>query len=236
MTLGASFPGTCSYGSGFLVDAVGRLLRPGGDGLSERLISSADFSTGTLVADIGCGGGESLLRLASRGCEVLGVDIAADALVAARQVTDGARVLCASGMALPLREDSVGGVIAECSLSLMPNRRAALAEWTRVLRPGAVLAISDVFARHPQGSDQDVSGVTGQDTLIREIYSVGLKVVSFEDFSDVLKVWVASFVFHYGSLDSLWDGACGLSAETARRTAPGYFLMVARKPAGGCDV
>ena len=236
MTLASSFSETGLYGSGLLVDATGESLRPGGLELSKRLISTANFSSGELVVDIGCGRGTSLAQLLSRDCAVLGVDMAADALTATRQAICGVRVVCARGTELPLRTASVGGILAECSLSLMSSRRAALAEWARVLRPGAVLAIGDVFARHPQGSDEAVAGIAGQKTLIRELSSVGLSVLCFEDCSDVLKSWIARFIFRHGTLDSLWNGACGLSAEKARRAAIGYFLTIARKSAGGCDV
>lgn len=236
MTQASSFSETGLYGSGLLIDAAGESLRPGGTELSEKLISTANFPSGELVVDIGCGRGTSLARLLSRDCAVLGVDMAADALAAARQAICGVRVVRACGTELPLRTASVGGILAECSLSLMSSRRTALAEWARVLRPGAVLAIGDVFARHPLGNDEGVAGIAGQKTLIRELSSVGLSVLCFEDCSDVLKPWVARFIFCHGTLDSLWTGACGLSAETVRRAAIGYFLTIARRSTGGCDV
>lgn len=217
------------YGSGLLADIGGEALRPGGTELSESLIAAAGFAHGEVVLDIGCGRGTSLTRLAARGCLALGVDIAPEAVAIAQRT---ARVLRASGAELPLADACADGVLAECSLSLMPHRRRVLAEWARVMRPGAALALSDVFARVP--AERSERGLADSATLADEIAGAGLALSLFEDCSEVLKPWVARFVFRYGSLEALWNGACGLSAESARRAAPGYFLLVAYKQAGGC--
>lgn len=214
------------YGSGLITDAAGEPLRPGGLALTETLLDRAGFALGDRVADIGCGQGASVALMARRGLRGIGLDRDAGALAVARR--RGIPVLRAGGDALPFADGALDGVLSECSLSVMPDRAAALAGWVLALRPAGRLALSDVYARRPEGC----SALPGRDALLRAMAAAGLEVLSFEDRSDVLPGWAARFIFHYGSLAALWGGACGLTAETARRAAPGYGLLVARKADG----
>ncbi len=42
-------------------------------------------------------------------------------------------------------------LFAECSLSLLGAAEPAVAEFRRVLRPGGLLVVSDLYARRPEG-------------------------------------------------------------------------------------
>src|SRR5208282_1419262 len=61
------------YGCGFIRDAEGAPLRPGGLALTETLLDFAGFRPGDTVADIGCGLGASIRLMNRRGIEAIGV-------------------------------------------------------------------------------------------------------------------------------------------------------------------
>jgi SAM-dependent methyltransferase len=203
-------------GSGRLVDGDGVALRPGDAALTRGLAALAGFRAGDRVADIGCGRGISAALLRAEGIDVIGVD--RDATVVAEA---GGSALVADATALPFADATLDGVLAECVLSLL-DRPLALTEWARVLRPGAALALADLYARAEPGAFASAAEITGR------LADAGLVVEHHEDRSGLLASFVGRFVFAHGSLAALW-GDC-VSAEAARRARPGYGLWIARKP------
>jgi arsenite methyltransferase len=128
-------------------------LHPGGDRLTRRLAQLADIERGQRVLDIACGSGATALLLARElGCDVVGVDLGARAI---EQATDTAR---AAGLAarvrfvlgdaeeLPFPDAGFDVALSECSLCTFPDKRRAVAEMARVVRPGGTIAIADVTA------------------------------------------------------------------------------------------
>ena len=140
------------------------------------------------------------------------------------------KFVAADGARLPFAGGRLDGVLSECSLSAMTDQQQALAEWFRVLRRGGRLAVSDVYARAAAASY--TGQLKTQAALLHAAVSAGFHIEAFGDRSGVLKSWAAQFIFKYGSLDSLWGGAGGLDAGTARKAMPGYYLMIAVKPGG----
>lgn len=222
------------FGCALPPDSAGSPLRPGGIELTGELLDAAGYRPGSLVVDIGCGEGMSVDLMLKRGLIGIGVDTDAKALRAARARVPSAAFLLSGGDRLPLHAGSVDGVLSECSLSLMVDRGRALAEWFRVLRRGGILALSDVYRREPdvvqEAAGIDRSPFVTREHLQADIEAAGFVIRRFEDCPRVLKSWVARFIFEYGSLEPLWGGACGLTAEAVRAATPGYFFMVAVKP------
>ena len=128
-------------------------LHPGGEQLSRRLAELAGVLPGQKVVDVACGTGATALLLARElGCVVVGVDLGAQALgraaddARAAGVEDRAEFLPGDAEALPLGDAEFDVALSECSLCTFPDKRRAVAEMARVVRPGGTLAIADVTA------------------------------------------------------------------------------------------
>ena len=220
------------FGCGTLRDGAGEPLRPGGLALTRELIDRAGFHAGETVADIGCGLGASTRLLRDRGVAAIGVDLLAPFDAGARG--EAPPLVVADAARLPFADDSLDGVLAECSLSLTADRALVLAEWRRALRPGGRLALSDVYCRDGGGAGR----IATREALCADLAAAGFRVEAFEDRSEALKSWAARFIFRFGSLDPLWGDGCAADPGSAGKARLGYALLVAAKsgqraPAGG---
>jgi ubiquinone/menaquinone biosynthesis C-methylase UbiE len=119
------------------------------DALAER----GRITAGSRVADVGTGTGFVAAGLASRVATVTGVDnspamlaVAADNLAALG--ADNVRLAEGELDDLPLPDDSVDATVANMVLHHAPDPAAMLAEMTRVVRPGGMIAITDEV-EHP---------------------------------------------------------------------------------------
>jgi hypothetical protein len=163
-----------AYGGDAARWLLGDRLHPGGAALTGELAAALDVGPGALVADVACGRGASALELAGdRGCDVVGIDLAAASLEAARSAVAAAgldeRVRFVEGDAarLPLADASVDGVLSECALCTFPDKPAAAREMARVLRRGGRLALSDVTAR-PDRLPGELRGLLGWVTCVAD--------------------------------------------------------------------
>ena len=98
---------------------------------------------GAHVLDVGCGPGVDTGSLALRGVHTVGLDIAAAMLEMAAPHTGG-RVVQADQRCLPFADATFDGVWANACLLHLSKREVpgALAEMTRVLRPGGIVSTS----------------------------------------------------------------------------------------------
>ena len=101
-----------------------------------------DGTTGSLL-DAGCGPGLWTAFLAEGGPDVVGVDISAEFLAAARERHSGVRFEAASMRELPFPDGSFGGILAWYSLiHRQPDELpAVLAELARVTAPGGRILV-----------------------------------------------------------------------------------------------
>lgn len=106
-----------------------------------------------VVLDVGCGNGWAVRWLLEEGAgRGIGVDIAPEMIARARAAAGDARARfeVASGQALPIADGEVSHILSVESLYYYPDPAAALAEWARVARPGARLALMlDLYAENP---------------------------------------------------------------------------------------
>lgn len=111
----------------------------GGDHTPYRWLARAVGGRAPVVLDVACGSGPMSRELAEPGRTVIGVDISAAELQLAAERGPGPWVR-ADGLHLPLRDGVVDAVTSSMGLVVMTPLSAALAEITRVLRPGGILA------------------------------------------------------------------------------------------------
>lgn len=122
---------------------AGDAFRPGGTSLTARLVESLGLAGDATALDIGSGTGATLGWLADAGMTPFGIDVSA-ALANEAASTAAGPVTRSDAEQLPFATASFDLVLAECVMSVLPDKRTALAEVRRVLRPGGHLVVSDV--------------------------------------------------------------------------------------------
>jgi SAM-dependent methyltransferase len=121
------------------------------DGEIWRVLASVAGWTDRDVLDIGCGAGFHLPRFAATARRVTGIEPHAPLVQLAKDRVAGLSsvdVMLGSAQRLPLPDASVDMAHARTAYFFGPGCEAGLAEAERVLRPGGVLVIVDLDARH----------------------------------------------------------------------------------------
>ena len=229
--------------------AGGGVIRPGGLKLTQRALAAAALPPGSRVLDMGCGTGVTLGYLIHQ-CRFrgVGIDLSINLLDEGRGQDPGLPLAQALGAHLPFIDAAVGAILAECSLSLMEDVGRALDECARVLKPGGILLVHDVYARSPESGSRlkglplrcCLTGAVSREEWIERIEGAGFEVTHWEDQSQALKEFAARLIFSHGSLESFWCGSGGGGGMEAGReiqqavasAKPGYFLAIARKVSG----
>ncbi|MEF8828856.1 MAG: methyltransferase domain-containing protein [Haloarcula sp.] len=157
-------------------------LHPGGTEATAQLLDRAGVGQGTRLLDVGCGAGDALSMARRRGAHAVGID--------PEPSTD--RALRGDATALPLKDESVDVLLAECVLCLT-DLDAALGEANRVLKDGGRLALSDVVV---DGDRPDVpeivadalclTGARSRDRLTDHVTAAGFEVQDTSDHHDDL--------------------------------------------------
>lgn len=132
------------------------LDRRGGPSLRvlERLTAHGDFRKYVFVLDAGGGlGGVARWLTSTYGCRVLVLDVVPRLLATARRLSERARLaqrvsaVAGSFEAIPIRDGTFTQIWSVEALHHAEDRRRALAELFRVLRPGSPLALQEVVRR-----------------------------------------------------------------------------------------
>jgi arsenite methyltransferase len=155
--------------------------------------SLARIEEGETVLDLGSGPGRDLLAAsvaAGPSGRVIGVDLVPEMIeraTASASVAGATNVSVVQGdlEALPIPSGSIDAVISNCVINLVPDKRAALAEAFRVLRPGGRFAVLDIaFKEEPPASLREDSAswagcVAG--AMVEGEYVQALKEIGFSD-------------------------------------------------------
>ncbi|PWE28917.1 SAM-dependent methyltransferase [Pararhodobacter marinus] len=118
--------------------------------------------------DVGCGEGRFCRMMRAEGIEPTGIDPAPTLLATAQDRDPGGRYLSARAEALPFGADSFDLVVSYLTLIDIDDIDAALAEMTRVLRPGGTLLIANLNSFSTAG--EWVRDETGRAKLVIDDY------------------------------------------------------------------
>lgn len=118
--------------------------------------------------DVGCGDGLLAIRLAQRGAQVTGLDPDPTMLAAVRQRAESqsldVAVVRGRAEALPFADNSFDLVTAVTVLSFISQADTAIAEMTRVLRPGAQLVVGELGRWNLWAAKRRLQGWCGKHT------------------------------------------------------------------------
>jgi SAM-dependent methyltransferase len=217
-------------------ETVGPCIRPGGLSLTRRALDICRLPAGSRVADIGCGAGATLEHLDSAGMWPVGLDCSAALLADAALRSATGRLAEGRAAYLPFRDGAFDALFCECTLSILDDRAAALEEYARVLKEGAFLIISDVFARNTGAEDEaqpdtlPVQGFLARSGLVGHLAALGFSVLVWEEHDRLLKEFAARMVLAGQCLPDVWRGRPqGRQNGANGRRGISYFLLVARK-------
>ncbi|HTV83322.1 MAG TPA: class I SAM-dependent methyltransferase [Acidobacteriaceae bacterium] len=139
------------YGSDLVHLLLGDSFHPGGETLTLRLGTLLGISPDSRVLDAAAGRGASAIHLAETfGCRVNGIDFSPENVAAARTAAAqrGLAGQVAFAMAdaekIPFEEDVFDAIVCECAFCTFPDKAAAAGEFSRVLKPGGRLGLSDL--------------------------------------------------------------------------------------------
>lgn len=148
-------------------DSAGSLMEKARQGVFARLLDE-QLPIGARVLEAGCGTGQLTAFLSIHNRTVFGADLCINSLTMAKKFRDSNRLRTAHFLQMNLfrpcfRPAAFDVVISNGVINLCPDKRAALDEMYRVLRPGGVLQFADIANGRPVPSEamRDVDLWTG---------------------------------------------------------------------------
>lgn len=232
------------YESPVLRQVMGDTLRPGGFSLTERALQFCTFPAGGRILDVGCGNGATVEYLRRDfNLEAVGVDPSIVQLELGKQRNPSLPLVLGVGENLPFTSGEMDGVLAECTLSLMTDLKAAMGEIYRVLKEGGRLIVNDVYVRNPEGVagiramgvSSCLRGAMLKEELMDLLKDQGFEILLWEDHTGALNQLMGQMIFTFGSMENFWLKSTNCLVDpatirqTLRRAKIGYCQLIARK-------
>ncbi len=163
-------------------------------------------------------------------------------LAKAAEHVPSAAFLQGEATAIPCESRTFEMVISECVLSLTGDIESSLKEMNRVLQPGGLLILTDIYRKQADRQPDlpnlksCITHALPLETIKEALCNAGFTLRVLCDRSDLLKQLAGQIIFSYGSLEKFWQVFMG--AEEARRTCCalstnplGYYMLIAEKGA-----
>jgi SAM-dependent methyltransferase len=171
----------------------------------------------------------------------LGVDISRD-LIPKDCRKESIPAIVARAEELPLHTGSCDGVLCECVLSLVTEPGRAVEEFSRVLRIGGCLILSDIYDRvpcdgfssGPTTSGGCASALRSRAFVEKLLGDSEFELQVWEDHTRYLKELTAQLILsndsqtEFHDLCGIFDAGC-TSPAGSLPVRPGYYLLVAQK-------
>jgi SAM-dependent methyltransferase len=249
------------YSSDLVSLLLGDSYHPGGLSLTRRLLDTLGLRPGERLLDVASGVGTTCLLAATEyDARVDGIDLSpanvtlARGAAAARGLGYRARFHHGDAEALPVPDHGWDVVICECALCTFPDKPTAVAEMTRVLRPGGRVGITDITANRYRLPTEltglgawiaCVADARGTEDYKQLLHDAGLRVTRVEHHHDAL----VRMIGHIGARLDLLRITCrerlealgvdfarvrpvlGAAQTSIRDGILDYVLIVAEKPA-----
>jgi SAM-dependent methyltransferase len=203
-------------------------------GEARRLLSSIGLAPGGLLVDLACGeGGPGLWAAQTSGATLVGIDPTESGLSAARQraeavgMSDRATYRRGTFEATSLDDGSVDAIMTIEAFQYAPDKRAALVEFARILKPGGRVGIVCFEVDPAKVSGVPILGVDPVADYSPLLTKAGFTIDLYEETPG----WSERV---YGTFGSLVEAGDALNAEMGELAAASVLaeamLTVALQP------
>ena len=227
-------------------------FHPGGEDLTREAARAAGWKAGDRILDVGCGDGASMRLLRDElGVKPVGCDRDKAILARAKELDGSLQLRQTDGLCLDFPSLYFDGALLECSFSLMNRHDELLHELYCILKPGASIAITDLYCINPDAdragevyyeakrilntprqendcktadslpSPYLLDGMFVIDNLLHAIRETGFEITLFRDRTKQLQDYYAQLLFDYGSLDAYWEQVLPKGCKPFCRAVPG---------------
>ncbi|MDD4572463.1 MAG: class I SAM-dependent methyltransferase [Clostridia bacterium] len=216
------------------------ILRPGGAELSLEAVKLAGFAKGDMLLDLGCGVGKTVANLDAM-YKMSGIDISEALIAKGKKLAPALDIRVGTAYALPYEKNSFDGILAECVLSLLEDKKAAFKEMKRVLRAEGKLVASDLYIRESTKPFTGlplvtcINGMKSEAEIKQEMAENGFELLAWQDKTLLFKGFLAGLIMNYGSMALFWQSlvndcskACTIQ-ESLQGIKIGYYLAVWQK-------
>lgn len=202
-------------------------LHPGGLNRTREIFGQLHLPAGCAILDVGCGDGQTVQALSQLGYRAIGIDLPEVIQPLYNSSSVPAGLITGKGEELPFTEGSFACVLFECSLSEMDSPKA-LSEAARVLAPGGIVVIHDVYDRGARtcccSAEDAVEPIPSKSAWLALVRDAGFANSTFEERSRDIK----ELLRRLGAAD---EACCSSVAGRYDAKRTGYMQIVAQKPA-----